>query len=261
MRFDLSNISWQSVVENLGWAALSLLVTSGLFAFVARAYFERWLNAKFEAQLQASKHDQNIEVERLKGALIHEIEKLKGRVNAQADRRLRMHQYEFDTLPRLWELLDTAYTDLAQVLIGFDQHDDLSNYDEDRLRTFSETRKYTGQSIRYLIDAEDKNSAVARIEAHRRRKTSNESIWELRRFNAKNRIFWPPELSDEIEEILAEMTETVVFNETDERPTAPLQRRYIELRGSYLDSSRKRLAAVELIIKERLNLDLFKSVL
>lgn len=82
------------------------IVGPGITAIVAAAagytafqfLGKTWLEARFAERLEKFKHDQN-----------QEIERLRYRINALMDRTTKLHQYEFEALPEIWDKLTIAF--------------------------------------------------------------------------------------------------------------------------------------------------------
>ena len=250
---------WGALVT-FGENLLYFIAATGLVATVGRKFFDTWLESKFKERLQKLTFEQNKETERLKGAIGQEIEQLKGRINAQVDRKLRLHQFEFETSPRLWELIDGAYTAVAQDIMRFDNHADLRAASDEALIEFANRRKYDQIELNHLLKSTDKNKAVSDIKDTRLANAAQEAIWELRRYNFRNKIFWPPPLSADVEKLLNEMTEVITLNDhIGFRGDQVLIDRHAKLGSIFTNNDRPRLRSIESTIKDRLNLDLIAS--
>jgi hypothetical protein len=93
------------VINNLaaifGYAVLALGAVGGVGGIVwwiFRTISERWLNAKFAERLENLKHEQHKELAELKFA-----------IDAQMDRTTKLHQLEFERLPKAWRLLMNTF--------------------------------------------------------------------------------------------------------------------------------------------------------
>ncbi|MCW2283983.1 hypothetical protein M2323_001596 [Rhodoblastus acidophilus] len=234
--------------------ALVGTTVAGFLVWVGKQFVENWLSTKFKERLQSLQFEQSKETERLKGQINQEVEHLKGRINAQADRRLRLHQYEFETLPRLWQLIDKAFIKTAHAIVSFEKIPILDN-DEAKLKKYAERCNYSEAETEFLIDAQDKIKAISQISRFRRNNSANAAVWKLRRYNAKNGIFWQKEIRDAVDELTAEINEIMVYVEMEDKREVgaePIKRHY-ELVRSFTDSSRARLTPLQTMIITRLN--------
>ena len=62
--------------------------------FVFRTFSDKWLASRFNERLERLKHDQQ-----------QEIEQLRGRINALLDRTTKLNQREYEVVPEAWERL------------------------------------------------------------------------------------------------------------------------------------------------------------
>jgi hypothetical protein len=73
-------------------------VVTGLALGLFKIFGERWIASKFEQRLEAYRHEHSRDLEQLK----FEISKL-------FDRTTKLHQREFDVLPKAWALIAKSY--------------------------------------------------------------------------------------------------------------------------------------------------------
>lgn len=67
-------------------------------AFLARIYADKWLQGRFDRQLEAFRTEQQ-----------KEMEHVRYRINAYFDRAVRLHTVEFEILPEIWRKLFDAF--------------------------------------------------------------------------------------------------------------------------------------------------------
>lgn len=86
----------------LGELGVTAVVAVG-FAWAAFRWLgARWIEGKFAERLEAFKHAQE-----------REIEELRFRINALLDRKTKLHQFEFEVLPKVWDHLATYYGEVT----------------------------------------------------------------------------------------------------------------------------------------------------
>jgi hypothetical protein len=83
--------------EMVGWILANAAATSAVAFGMFKLFAEKWLNSKFQRQLEEFKHAQQ-----------KEIEQLRFRINAMMDRATKLHQRAFDVLPEAWSRLNDA---------------------------------------------------------------------------------------------------------------------------------------------------------
>lgn len=75
------------------------LVVAVLAAWALFRYLgDKWITNKFSAQLEAFKHAQQ-----------QELERLRLRISMAFDRAVKLHSHEYEVLPEVWERLNMAY--------------------------------------------------------------------------------------------------------------------------------------------------------
>jgi hypothetical protein len=76
----------------------------------------KWLDEKFETRLQKLKHDQEKEMANMQ----FEISKM-------FDRATKLHQAEFEVLPKVWDKLNDSYWTTRRVTASFQSYPDIAN--------------------------------------------------------------------------------------------------------------------------------------
>lgn len=96
--------------------------------FLFRHLGQRWIEAKFAERLEAFKHEQAKELQRLKV----EVESL-------LSGALKIQDREFTVLPEAWHKLNEAYSLTAWVVSPIQQYPDVSRMADDELEEFLAT--------------------------------------------------------------------------------------------------------------------------
>jgi hypothetical protein len=127
-----------------------VLIAGGGGAVVAYGLFQlfgrNWINQYFDKQLQQFKHDQQIELERLR----HEINSLFSRIS-------KIHEKEFDVLPKAWELLHEANGAVLQLVKAFRRVSSPNGMSEPQLEEFLAAGRLTESQKTELRHARDKD--------------------------------------------------------------------------------------------------------
>jgi hypothetical protein len=127
----------------VGGGFIGAIGAGAVWAF--RSFSEKWLNAKFEERLAAFRHEQQ-----------KELEQLKGQVNAQIDRTTKLHQREFDALAEAWRRLSVAHGIVRSVVSRSQSTPDVGRMGAEQLEDFlvhSKLAEWQRQAVR---DASDK---------------------------------------------------------------------------------------------------------
>lgn len=117
--------------------------TAALFLF--KAYSEKWLNAKFEQKLASYKHLQN-----------KEIEEFRYSINATLDRRIKLHQKEFECIPEIWNLLVHAYSHAISATSAYQEYPDINRMNQEQFLEFISQSKLPEWRKTELSNAKDK---------------------------------------------------------------------------------------------------------
>src|SRR5258705_7550804 len=110
-------------------AATGLTGLGVLLLFLFRTAAEKWIGAKFDKQLEAFKHEQQVEIERLKFS-----------ISAQLDRATKLHQREFDVLPKAWGKLKDAHGIISELVSRGKTITDLNPMSDPQREDFLEAR-------------------------------------------------------------------------------------------------------------------------
>lgn len=133
------------VFEYIGKA----LVVGGAASAVAYQAFKylaaKWLDARFEKNLQQLVHDQNKEIERLRSDLTKSF-----------DRATKLHQREFEVLPKIWDEVSEAYWAAASLVSPLQTMPDLNRMQEKQLFAFVEQSELADWQKEELMAEGDK---------------------------------------------------------------------------------------------------------
>lgn len=117
------------------------LVIYNVFKFLAA----KWLDERFKKNFQQLVHDQNKEIERLKSELTKSF-----------DRASKLHQREFEALPRIWEKVASAYWTTAGFVSPAQMYPDLNRMVPQQLEEFVQASELTEWQRDELMASNDK---------------------------------------------------------------------------------------------------------
>lgn len=100
-------------VQGFGAGVLTTAVAIGVLGWLGRTVFERWLQKHFQAQIDALKHEQ-----------AREIERLKAKISALLDRATKLHQHEFEAVSAAWDHLSRTLGSTSDITAAFQSHSD-----------------------------------------------------------------------------------------------------------------------------------------
>jgi hypothetical protein len=174
-----------------GGAAVAYL----LFQFLGK----KWIENKFQERLDALKHEQAKEVQRLK----IEIDSLLGGV-------LKLQEREFSILPEAWRLLDEAKGLVAWVVHPMQEYPDLNRMDELRFEEILKSSDLSEADQADVRRASDHNKEYIRLIFWKRLSRVRKTHGELQSFVAKNAIFLPEAMKGRYEKICSLMWSAIV---------------------------------------------------
>lgn len=111
-------ISWDAFFAWVGRAAAFSAPIGLVLIWLGRTYIDRWLARRFQAQLDAIKHVQAVDFAKQKLAF-----------DAKLHRATKLHEREFEILPRAWEMLGSARGSIGLLIDQGQTHTDVDKLD------------------------------------------------------------------------------------------------------------------------------------
>jgi hypothetical protein len=173
----MSNILTE-VLKLIGGVAVLGTASSAIAYLLFRTLATKWIESRFSERLEAFKHQQN-----------QEIEHLRFRINTTMDRRVKLHQREFDILPETWSLLTEAFYTIEPITLGYQQYPDLNRMSAERLEEFLEESPLSGSQKAELKAVSDKIAYYRNVKASHDINNASESYNEFHKTFSKNTIF------------------------------------------------------------------------
>ena len=174
-------------LELLAYGGGSAAVAYLLFQFLGRS----WIENKFKEGLERYKHEQALEIQRLRV----EIDSMLSGV-------LKLQEREFDVLPKAWQKLDEAHGQVSWLVSPMQSYPDLNRMNSQELAEFFSTTELSdSQRQRIAASSNRTNTFIDIIFWHRFNKVRS-SIGSLRDFVASNGIFLPVELKGKFTKIV-----------------------------------------------------------
>lgn len=162
----------------------------GLFKWLG----EKWIDQKFEKQMEAYKTEQS-----------RELERLRHKINGIFDRTIRLHTKEFEVLPDIWGKLveahawASAYSHPVQTYTDVGRMDD-KELDEYLTRTaFTEAQK---RDVKQASATKERQALYSKFSNHDRH---NDAAGRIRTFALslmKDGIFLKPEIKADMDRML-----------------------------------------------------------
>lgn len=174
---------FNTVWATLGLLGITLLGATGLAYWLFQRFSEKWLVQRFDKQLEDHKHAQQ-----------RELEQLKVRINAAIDRTTKLHQFEFEALPKLWAAATAAFGEVWRFVSPFQTHPDLDRMNPLELDHFLTNSKLADYQKDQLRTGPDKATRHAKMFLWHEAKRVNEVYFSFHNYLVANGIFLPKDL-------------------------------------------------------------------
>lgn len=169
------------------------------FAYLLFRYLGKsWIESKFSERLEQFKHQQTIEIQRLR------VE-----VDSTLSGVLKIQEKEFETLPEAWSKLDEAFGRVTDLISPFQQYPNLDGMTPARLNEFLDGTELFGtqkDEIRQSSAKLDRYQEM--IFWHRLHKVKLACI-DLDKYVVRYGIFFPPNLKEKFNKIVSELNSAV----------------------------------------------------
>lgn len=165
----------------LGLTALSASVILGGVYAALKSFGDKWVTSKFSERLEAFKHQQQ-----------REIERLKFQINASMDRATKLHQREFETLPEAWSKLLNAYNTVRAFTSPFQSHPAVGRMNDSELDEFLATTEFSdAEKSEVKTELADRDRTYQKLLFQYRLGAAFKACRESNDFLQKGAIFLP----------------------------------------------------------------------
>ena len=172
-----------------------LLAYGGGSAAIAYLLFQHlgkgWIENKFAQKLEQLKHQQALEVQRLR------VE-----IDSMLSGAIKLQDREFDVLPKAWQMLDEAHGLVSWLVAPMQSYPDLDRMDSQELSEFFATSELAESKRQRIACASKKTDTYIDIIFWQRLNKVHSSIGQLRDFVAASGIFLPPELKEKFVKVV-----------------------------------------------------------
>jgi hypothetical protein len=202
-----------SLKEVLAWLAaigISATALSGIALGLFHLFGQKWLESKFDQQLEKYKHAQQ-----------KELEKLRLEINTQFDRVTKLHQHEFDILPTLWARLHDAFGQTAHFVSPFQSYPDLNRMTAEHLESFLSKSELEDWQKGELANTHDKTNAYIEAIFWHRLRDVKKSYFSFHNYFISNGIFIQPNLKQSLLTFSDMLHEAILEKEFDQQHPSP----------------------------------------
>jgi hypothetical protein len=178
-------IELEPLLKLLGLIGLSGIGLTAFAYWLFRTFAEKWLAAKFDKQLTDHKHAHEIELERVRFS-----------INTLLDRTTKLHQFEFDVLPKVWALLSDTYSEAMQLTSRLQSYSDLTRMQPAHLEEFLKTTPLFEWQKEEIRKETDKTKAYIKLIFGHNLHRAQMAYAEFHRYLIRNGIFMQSDLRD-----------------------------------------------------------------
>lgn len=227
---------WKFLGQLIAYGGGAAAIAYVLFIFLGRNVVENWFSRRMEAY---------------KNAQAQELEEFKYKINALFNRVTKIHEKEFEVLPRVWELLQNALGQIGRMASPLQTYPDFTWMSQTEFQEFLETTKLRKHEKEELVSAPDKNKFYQEKIFWHELYDARSRINDLHNFLLYNKIFLSKDLFEEFGKIDTMLFEAALEIETNHESREPKLNRQIWNR---LNSDMQKIATnIEKLVQARLH--------
>jgi hypothetical protein len=189
----------------LGLAGLTVGSTAAAAYGLFRLLGEKWIDQKFEKQLEAYKTEQS-----------RELERLRHNINAVFDRTIRLHSKEFEVLPDLWGKLVEAHGWAWSYIMPLQSYPDIGRMDNEELEEFLAGKEFSNAQKRDIAASSEKLKTYIDIQERYRYAGVMDKITDFNLGFRKSGIFVKPEVKSDMASMLEMIRKAVIEHQINQ---------------------------------------------
>ncbi len=186
------------LVQLIAYGGGAVAIAHVVFIFLGKNVVENWFSKRMEAY---------------KNAQAQELEEFKYKINALFNRVTKIHEKEFEVLPKAWELLQNALGQIGRMASPLQSYPDFTWMSETEFQEFLETTKLRKHEKEGLASAPDKNKFYQEKIFWHELYDARSRINDLHNFLLYDKIFLSKDLFEQFGKIDTMLFEAVL--ETD----------------------------------------------
>ncbi len=177
-----------------GAAAIAYLI----FQFLGKS----WIENKFSERMEQMRHDQALELQRLK------VE-----IDSLLSGAIKLQEKEFDVLPAAWEKLDEAHGLISWLVSPMQTYADVDRMTDSQLNEFLEGTDFSETQKEEVKNSYNKGDTYRDILFWHKLHKVKQAFGDLQRYVARNGIFLEEELKDKLSKISDTLWSAIVSRE------------------------------------------------
>ena len=185
-------MDWNAFFEWIGKATAFTTPVVLAALWFGRTYIDKWLTNRFQGQLDALKHVQ-----------AQEIERLRAKIAGMLDRATKLHHHEFEVLPMVWDKLTTMMGSASVAVANFKSYADVGGMSAEELELILDQTKfaeYEKAELRQLHRHERETRFISLTDRDRLR-TAFKDRADYHNAIIKHAIFIEPSILEKMKEL------------------------------------------------------------
>lgn len=175
---------------------------AGTMLALLKVFGEKWIESKFERQRSSLKHQQELE-----------LQKLRVEIDSTLNANLKLQEREFETLSKAWQLLQIAYIQIAAYLSPLEQWPDIDRLDDRDLEELLGKRPFTPYEKTLIRESPKKLDAFRRVTLSHNSKEVWRAYIEFRDYVLQFGIFFPNSIRNKFRTIEEKFREAIIGKE------------------------------------------------
>ena len=187
-------------LEILGNIVLVGCGASAIAYALIKWFGKKWFEHQFAQRLESFKREQS-EI----------LEHYRFKINSRFNRITKIHEKEFEVLPKAWQMLQETYDHLVAISSPLQQWPDLNKYNPDQLESFLENCELRDFEKAELRNADDKMEYYKEKAYWSRLNVARRNFHDFRIFLRDNKIF----LSSDLFEYFSKIESLIISIEVE----------------------------------------------
>lgn len=239
----VTDVDWNVIFAWVGRIGTLVGLAGGAFIWFGRTYIDRWLARHFQGQLDALKHTQ-----------AQEIERLRAKIAGMLDRATKLHQHEFEVLPLIWDKLSASMGSAVGAVNPIQTYQDVSRMESEEMEAVldqSDFAEHEKAKIRAAAFKDRSDIYTKLIDHYRLNKASSDRI-DFHNAIIQHGIFVEPPLRAKMLELSLLLADAIRTHGFIMAPDYPLPRPHKENSEKVLVTGRKLMEEIQDMISGRL---------
>lgn len=239
----MTDLDWNVIFAWVGRIATVLGLASGAFIWFGRTYIDKWLARHFQGQLDALKHTQ-----------AQEIERLRAKIAGMLDRATKLHQHEFEVLPLIWDKLSASMGSAVGAVNPFQSYQDVSRMELEELDAVLEQSGFAEHEKAKIraMTLNDRSDTYTKLVDHYRLNKASADRVDFHNAIIQHGIFVLPPLRAKMLELSLLLADAIRTHGLIMAPDYPLPRPHQENSAKVLVAGRKLMEEIQDMISDRL---------